>query len=1088
MRTGWSLLACVSVSIGGLVCAAPPAVAAGPAVVLNELNYNPVDDNPDSEFVELFNAGGAPVDLSGWCFAGISYCFPAGSSIGPGGFVVLYGSQYDGGLSNSGEKITLSDAAKVTVDTVTYGDDGVWPALADGDGHSLQRRDPASAGNKPGNWLSFDPSPGAPNAVAGAGILPSFSDVKHTVLPPANEAIAVTAKLADATSATLYFQVGIGGPETPVAMSVAGGVASASIPGQIAGALIRYRLVAVNGAGTGSWPRQGDGAAWTGTTVARAAAQTLPTFELFMFDATYATMVADLSLSGDDGYPMVFAYNGQVFDNAKIRVKGQVSRNFPKKKFKIVLPPGHVLEDEDRFPEPVDEFAVHSSWSDRSFLRETLASEFMTAANGLGAQQVFPVRMERNNTFYGLYSYVEQPDGTWRDRYGLDDSEVYEVGPDNVFGTLDAGDAGRSQASLRVRYDKETFEYLDDTRLRQFISIVNGLSGPAEREWIMANVDVPSVVNALAASMVMQHQDWGHKNYRLVFDQYGRVGITQNDFDLSFGRRWSLTRGALDTAVGVGGAFEHPGGPFFETFFFDPELSQMIKRRIRTLAEEQLDPNALAARVQQLAAQVRPDAVADRAVWGTYGGAADPTAEGNRIIDSFVVPQYQRLLGTLAAQGRVARTSQPAVPAVSFTGVDYYGVEQITIRNNSGDSVDLSGFTIPELDLVIPGGTVLLPGRSVVFANEDAEALAGRYPGVLIGGVFGESLFDAEDGFTLHNRAGTPVAVYDLVPPAQMTPIEADPDRSALVSLVATNTGGPGYLQLLPCDDEPRSTSNLNVDGRDQIRSVLALARFEANGETCIYNHDATHMVADLQGYFAADAIDDVADTRLIDTRVGPKPAAGSTVTITGGRPNATGLVSLVATETDGAGYFSIVSCAAPSLPPSTSNLNYDAAGKTVASLTFARFDGDGKICVYTHNRAHLVADVQGWMSASAFDDVDDQRLIDTRSGPRPPVGSITINGRAGATGVVSIVATETSGPGWLQVLPCGTTPGTTSNVNFDRPGAIVNGLATVRFDGSGTACIYLQASTHVVVDLQGYFAAAAFDDVADQRLLDTRL
>ena len=159
-----------------------------------------------------------------------------------------------------------------------------------------------------------------------------------------------------------------------------------------------------------------------------------------------------------------------------------------------------------------------------------------------------------------------------------------------------------------------------------------------------------------------------------------------------------------------------------------------------------------------------------------------------------------------------------------------------------------------------------------------------------------------------------------------------------------------------------------------------------------------------------------------------------------------------------------------------------------MASLTFARFDGDGKICVYTHNRSHLVADVQGWMSASAFDDVVDQRLIDTRSGQRPPVGSITINGRAGATGIVSIIATETSGPGWLQVLPCGATPGTTSNVNFDRAGAIVNGLATVPFDSSGTACVYIQASTHVVVDLQGYFDPAAFDDVADQRLLDTRL
>ncbi|NJK42383.1 MAG: hypothetical protein HC937_01095 [Aquincola sp.] len=43
---------------------------------------------------------------------------------------------------------------------------------------------------------------------------------------------------------------------------------------------------------------------------------------------------------------------------------------------------------------------------------------------------------------------------------------------------------------------------------------------------------------------------------RLVFDQHGLVGVTQNDYDLSFGRRWSSTAGPLSTDVGVGGAFE----------------------------------------------------------------------------------------------------------------------------------------------------------------------------------------------------------------------------------------------------------------------------------------------------------------------------------------------------------------------------------------------------------------------------------------------------------------------------------------------------------------------------------------------------
>ncbi len=55
--------------------------AATPSVVINELHFNPEDDNPASEFIELFNTTGAAIDLSGWCIDGISYCFGPGTEI-----------------------------------------------------------------------------------------------------------------------------------------------------------------------------------------------------------------------------------------------------------------------------------------------------------------------------------------------------------------------------------------------------------------------------------------------------------------------------------------------------------------------------------------------------------------------------------------------------------------------------------------------------------------------------------------------------------------------------------------------------------------------------------------------------------------------------------------------------------------------------------------------------------------------------------------------------------------------------------------------------------------------------------------------
>jgi hypothetical protein len=138
---------------------------------------------------------------------------------------------------------------------------------------------------------------------------------------------------------------------------------------------------------------------------------------------------------------------------------------------------------------------------------------------------------------------------------------------------------------------------------------------------------------------------------------------------------------------------------------------------------------------------------------------------------------------------------------------------------------------------------------------------------------------------------------------------------------------------------------------------------------------------------------------------------------------------------------------------------------------------------------AHVVVDLQGYMAPGFFDDTPDDRVLDSRSGPMAAAGSVTVvRGRPSTTGVVSLIATETAGAGFVQVLACGTTPGASSNLNVDAPGQTLAVLAFVRFAADGTACVFTQRSAHLVADVQGYLMAGAFDDVMpDQRLLDTR-
>ena len=331
------------------------------------------------------------------------------------------------------------------------------------------------------------------------------------------------------------------------------------------------------------------------------------------------------------------------------------------------------------------------------------------------------------------------------------------------------------------------------------------------------------------------------------------------------------------------------------------------------------------------------------------------------------------------------------------------------------------------------------------------------------------------------------VAKQPRVPAGRQTTMRGGlSGRSGVVSLISVENAEPGFVQVVPCGSPAGGSSNLNTDRVDQIRSVLAVVPFDAGGTACLFNQTDTHLVADLQGWFAPTAFDDVADVRLLDTRTGARPDSGSQTAIVG-RPDTTAVVSVVATETTAPGYVQVLSCGA--IPGASSNLNVDAAGQTRAGLAFVRFDATGRACVFVQASAHLVVDLQGYLSASSFDDIDDLRILDTRSGPIPSSGSTTtITGRPNSTAVVSLVATDTTGAGYVQVVPCGTAPGAFSNLNTDAAGQIVAGMAVVQFGADGRTCVFAQTSAHLVVDVQGWFTAGSFDDVADVRLLDTRV
>ena len=287
------------------------------AIVINEILYHPVREplvDPlrhcaDEEFIELFHRGDAPLDMADWRLdGGIEYTFPNGTTLSPGGYLVVspnaeafsakYGQKilvltpYDRQLANGGEAVFLLDASGNPVDVVEYEDSTPWPISPDGIAGSLELADPWSDNGRGAAWRTsetFNGTPGRKNSATeladlqGGSAGPQITDVTHhaTGHPERGEMLSsdVVEILARVSARTplvkvdLEYQAMPAGQYIPrtapefetewssvgMALDPATGLYAAMLPPAEHRTLVRYRVIATDAAGAVRHaPRQDD--------------------------------------------------------------------------------------------------------------------------------------------------------------------------------------------------------------------------------------------------------------------------------------------------------------------------------------------------------------------------------------------------------------------------------------------------------------------------------------------------------------------------------------------------------------------------------------------------------------------------------------------------------------------------------------------------------------------------------------------------------------------------------------------------------------------------------------------------------------
>ncbi|MBN2354907.1 CotH kinase family protein [candidate division KSB1 bacterium] len=154
-------------------------------IVINEINYRAADTFDTEDWIELYNAGAEPIDLTGWRLKDDDdehgFQFKAGTLLPGDAYLVVcrdsikfralfpnirVAGNLSFGLSSSGDQVRLYDASDQIADSLQFSNSTPWPVEANGGGPTLELIHPHLDNALPQNWIASQGhgTPGARNS------------------------------------------------------------------------------------------------------------------------------------------------------------------------------------------------------------------------------------------------------------------------------------------------------------------------------------------------------------------------------------------------------------------------------------------------------------------------------------------------------------------------------------------------------------------------------------------------------------------------------------------------------------------------------------------------------------------------------------------------------------------------------------------------------------------------------------------------------------------------------------------------------------------------------------------------------------
>ena len=310
------------------------------------------------------------------------------------------------------------------------------------------------------------------------------------------------------------------------------------------------------------------------------------------------------------------------------------------------------------------------------------------------------------------------------------------------------------------------------------------------------------------------------------------------------------------------------------------------------------------------------------------------------------------------------------------------------------------------------------------------------------------------------------------------------------LNVTAVDGQAPGFLTVYPEGADQPATSSVNFPPGSASPNTV-VTRVGTDGRIRIFASAGVNVIVDIFGWFGPGGtarLFTVVPDRVFDSRAGGSPVGKNQtieVQIAGTARVPVGstaaILNITATDALAPGYLTVF----PSdrAQPGVSSVNFEV-GDARPNSVIAPIGADGKIKVFASEQANVIVDVMGWFGAagqSEYVEVPSTRVFDTRS-PANGAAKLAAGGTAhvqivGAvvppnarSVVLNVTATEPVAAGFLTVYPGNAAQPPTSNVNY-RAGQSIPNAVIVGLGPTGTVDIFSSSTSHVIVDVVGYFA-----------------